>query len=141
MRRRAAEKVTLFDKAILGSADHHMAMGLIGGAFKSVPENTTAQYKKAVFEWEEMALTRLRKNVGYVPGMIVHYWHGNKLNRKYVERWKVLIDNKYDPVKDISRDPQGLYKLNMHNGTRSIKMRDDIRRYFRQRNEDSIDAE
>lgn len=140
MRRRAAEKVALFDKAILGSADHHMAMALIGCYEKSLPKEITDPYKEAVKEWQEMVEDRLKRNVGYVPGLLVHYWHGKKAQRKYVERWKILIDNKYDPYKDISRDPQGLYRLNSHT-PKYIKLRDDIRRYFRQRNEDSIDLE
>jgi hypothetical protein len=138
-RREALDRITLFDKAILGSADHHMAMGLIGCAEHSIPKNVTPAYKQAVMNWQEIAEMRLRRNVGYVPGLITHYWHGNKKDRKYVGRWKILIDNKYDPNIDLSRDPQGLYRLNVHHGMRSIKLRDQIRRYFRQRHEDSID--
>ncbi len=137
--REAMERIQLFDKAILGSADHHMAMGLIGQAQRSVPFGVTPAYRDAVMNWEAIAVQRLRKNIGYVSGLITHYWHGNKQNRKYVDRWRVLIDNQYDPTTDISRDPQGLYRLNVHHGERSIKLRNHIRKYFRDRNEDSID--
>lgn len=141
MRRRAAEKVALYDKAILGSADHHMAMAMIGCAWKSLPEGVTKEYRDSIVDWENMVTERLRRNVGFVPGLLTHHWHGRKAQRKYVERWKILIDNKYNPHKDISRDPQGLYRLNYHNGDKSIRLRDDIRAYFRQRNEDSIDVD
>ena len=138
-RREAMERISLFDKAILGSADHHMAMGLIGHAWRSIPQGVTKAYRDAVMNWQEIAVQRLRKNIGFVPGLITHYWHGNKANRQYVDRWKILIENQYDPTVDIARDPQGLYRLNVHCGNRSIKLRDQIRMYFRQRNEDSID--
>jgi hypothetical protein len=138
-RREALEKVQLFDKAILGSADHHMAMGLIGEAQRSVPQGVTAAYRNAVLNWQEVAEQEIKRNIGYVSGLITHYWHGNKANRKYVDRWKILIENRFDPTIDIQRDPQGLYRLNMHHGMRSIKLRDHIRAYFRARQEDSID--
>jgi hypothetical protein len=137
-RREALDKIQLLDKAILGAGDHHMALCLIGEGKRSLPGGITQGYKDMVLEWEQMAVTRLRKNVGYVDGSIIHYWHGSKKNRQYVDRWQILIDNKYDPNKDLSRDPQGMYRLNIHHGDRSIKIRDLIRGYFRQRNEDCI---
>ena len=140
-RRSALEKISLFDKAILGSADHHMAMGLIGQVHRSIPNWITNGYREHLMNWQEIAEQRLRRNIGYVPGLIAHHWHGNKKDRKYVDRWKILIDNQYDPNVDIARDPQGLYRLNVHCGARSIKLRDQIRAYFRSRNEDSIDVE
>ncbi len=140
-RRSALDRITLFDKAILGSADHHMAMGLIGCAERSLPKGLNQSYVDSVMNWQEIAEYRLRRNVGYVPGMITHFWHGSKMNRKYVERWRILIDNQYNPNTDISRDQQGLYRLNYHHGMRSITLRDQIRQYFRARHEDSIDVE
>jgi hypothetical protein len=138
-RREALEKVQLFDKAILGSADHHMAMGLIGQAYRSVPKTVTDAYRQAVLTWEKITEQEIKRNIGYVSGLITHYWHGNKKNRKYVDRWQILSNYQFDPTTDIARDPQGLYRLNMHDGMRSIKLRDHIRAYFRSRNEDSID--
>ena len=135
------ERLPLFDKAILGAGDHHMALSLIGQAKKSLPGNISKGYRDAVLEWENIALNEVRRNVGYVPGMISHHWHGKKKDRKYVERWKVITDLDFDPNKDLIRDNQGMFRLNMHHGCRSEKLRDKIRQYFRQRNEDSIDYE
>lgn len=137
-RRNFFDKIQLFDKGILGAGDHHMALGLIGEAKRSLPGHCSQAYKKSVMDWEKQAMFAIQKNIGYVPGLITHHWHGAKKNRKYVERWKIITDNKFDPVSDLTRDPFGLYRLNMCNGERSIKLRDDIRRYFRQRNEDCI---
>lgn len=137
-RRDAIEKVPLLDFAILGAADHHMALGLIGCADRSVPGKISQPYKDMVINWQNQADYWLRRNCGYVPGAIVHGWHGNKVNRKYQERWDILTKNHFDPTLDISRDPQGLYRLNEHR-PHYVRLRDDIRAYFRQRNEDSVD--
>lgn len=140
MRRSAADQLPILDKAILGAGDHHMALGLIGEAERSLPAGISKGYRNMVMEWQEQA-SALKRNVGYVPGTINHYWHGPKAKRKYVERWKVLIDSQYDPSRDVSREPSGIYRLNMSHGLHSIKLRDQIRRYFRQRHEDDINTD
>lgn len=137
--RSAMERISLFDKAILGAGDHHMALCLIGKGAKSLPGNISKGYRNAVMAWQDIAQHEIKKNIGYVPGLITHNWHGNKKNRKYVERWKIITDCNFDPTKDLIRDNQGMYRLNMSYGERSIRLRDKIRQYFRQRNEDSID--
>jgi hypothetical protein len=87
--------------------------------------------------WENRAEKHIRRNVGYVPGLLLHHWHGKKRDRKYADRWKIIIDNDYDPHYDLKEDWQGLWQLT----DRSFKLRDDIRAYFRSRNEDSIDLD
>lgn len=137
--RSAMEKITLYDKGVLGAGDHHMALCLIGQGQKSLPKDISKGYRDSVMTWQDIVNSELKRNIGYVPGLITHNWHGNKKNRKYVERWKIITDTNFDPTKDLIRDNQGLYKLNMAYGDRSIRLRDLIRQYFRSRNEDSID--
>lgn len=140
-RRSAIEAVPLLDRAILGAGDHHMALGLIGEAHRSIPGNMSKGYRDYVMNWQDMAVHALQKNVGFVPGTITHNWHGKKKDRKYVERWEVLRKTQYNPYVDVMEDAQGLLRLNRHHGQRYMRLRDDIRRYFRGRNEDSIDVE
>ncbi len=125
----------LIDWAILGAADHHMALAWIGRAVESVPSTISKGYKRKVRAFEKVCAGSINHSIGYVNGNIVHYWHGKKKDRKYVERWDVLIEHKYDPEIDIVRDWQGLYRLS--GGKPGII--DDISRYFTQRQEDSID--
>ena len=125
----------LMDVSILGANDHHMARALLGDVKNSVNPAMGANFKAALDDWQERAAL-LKRNVGYVPGTIFHHWHGAKKNRRYLDRWKILVENTYDPLKDIKRDAQGLYQL----AGNKIGLRDDIRAYFRQRNEDSIDV-
>ena len=138
-RRDALAKCMLLDTAAMGAGDHHMALAMIGCAEKSLPGGISKGYRASIMNWQHIAINELRKNVGYVPGMITHGWHGKKKDRKYKERWDILTKNKFDPYLDLVRDHQGLFKLNMNNGERSIRLRDDFRAYFRARNEDSID--
>lgn len=137
-RRSAFERIGgLLDTAILGAGDHHMALSFIGRASEGVSGKVTDGYKRSVAAWETAALKYVRKNIGYVPGILAHDWHGRKGARQYWDRWKILESNAFDPYTDLKRDSKGLWQLVDHDDERSIRLRDQIRAYFRQRSEDS----
>lgn len=129
----------LIDFCILGSGDWHMAHGLVGameqwsGEFKKLSE-----YSKCLFEWQEKAERWIKRDVGFVPVTVGHWFHGSKENRRYGSRGKILINNQYNPLTDIKKDSYGLLQLETHT-PRQIALRDQIRHYFKGRNEDSID--
>lgn len=125
----------LVDFSILGAGDHHMARALIGEVDFSIPKTVTCPYLDHLHHWQDNALQYIKKDVGYVPATIVHSWHGKKRDRGYIDRWKILVNNNFDPVLDLKKDWQGLYQLT----DRNPKLRDQIRQYMRSRNEDSID--
>ena len=125
---------SLFDYGILGAGDYHMACSLIGECQLSLQDGLTDDYKNQLIKWQKLA-SALHHNVGYVDGTIYHYWHGKKGDRRYGDRWKILVRNKYRPTRDVYYDWQGLLVFHEKNH----QLRDDIRRYFDGRNEDSID--
>lgn len=138
-RRSALDKVgMLIDWAAMGSADWHMAMGLVGLADLTLRGGYSATYKEWVKVWQDRAERHIRRNIGCMPGLINHYFHGDKSLRKYATRWKALVSCGYDPEKDIKRDWQGLYQLEDWGHARSRKFRDSIQRYNESRDEDSI---
>jgi hypothetical protein len=124
----------LIDWSVCGANDHHMARGLLGNILDSVNPGSSPAFKQSLLLWGERA-EQLKPKVGYVPGLITHFWHGPKHNRQYLTRWKILNDSQFDPALDIKRDAQGLYQLT----GRNKKLLVDLMAYFRQRNEDSID--
>lgn len=130
----------LLDTAILGAGDHHMALALIGKAERSIPGGMTQGYKDSVLGWQDLAETHIKRNVGYVPGLITHGWHGNKRDRRYVERWDTLIKYQYNPARDIRRDGEGLWDWAHTNDERMRGLRDSIWAYMKARSEDSIDV-
>lgn len=135
-RREAIEALGgLFEVAILGASDHHMAWAFFGKCESSIPEKMHPNYKKALQIWQDRATKHIRKDVGFVPGLLLHYWHGKKKDRQYETRWKILTQNQFDPELDLKKDSQGVLSLT----DRNIALRLDIERYLRTRNEDSID--
>ena len=129
--RRAYEKMgSLYEHSILGSGDHNMALALVGNACMSVSTHVDSTYLSSIVEMESKMLN-LR--LGYVPGVIRHYYHGDKKNRKYKERWQILVKHKYSPAKHMTYNNDGLLVP-----TRECppELLTDILNYFKERNED-----
>lgn len=128
MTRRAYDRIGgLYELSILGSGDHNMAMGILG--YESINKLTTNAYKESLEDFRSRCTLR----VGYIPGVIRHHFHGSKKNRRYHDRWKILVKYKYDPSKHVMHNEQGILVP-----TRECPdgMLHDIRAYFKERNED-----
>jgi hypothetical protein len=129
--RKAYEKMGgLYEKAILGSGDNIMALSLIKQGLKAVNENSTDDYIQSVLDFQERVKT-LR--LGYVPGVIRHYFHGSKKNRKYGERWQILLKHDYSPSLHTINNQYGVLEPTKECPKELL---DDILDYFKQRNED-----
>jgi hypothetical protein len=129
--RKAYEKMGgLYDKSILGSGDHNMALSFISNSNKGLNEASTDDYKNTLLEFEIRA-NGLR--LGYIPGVIRHYFHGYKKDRKYSERWMILVDNQYSPSLHIKKNKDGLI---VPTDKCPQGLLDDIYNYFKVRNED-----
>lgn len=120
----------LFENSILGAGDHHMLYCFFQMGEKSVHGKINISYKNNIKEYETKC-----KNIrfGYVPGVIRHYFHGSKQNRKYWERWDILINNEFNPYEHITHDDIGLV---IPTEKCPHKLLDDIMKYFLERNED-----
>jgi hypothetical protein len=122
----------LLDFAILGSGDNHMCLAFVDKVDLSLNQKLHENYKLLALIFQERCRKHIKKNVGFVHGTILHHFHGNKVDRKYVDRWQILVRNQFDPLRDIVKNSRGLWQLD----DSKIQLRDDIRRYFRERNED-----
>jgi len=134
----------LLDVCIVGAADYHMAGGFIGKLEETIKRRAAGMHPRYVEHIREFGFRcdrHIRKNVGMVSGALFHNWHGKKKNRGYADRADILVNHQFNPDTDLKRDWQGLYQFVDRGDARSIALRDDIMRYFRARNEDSIDVE
>lgn len=134
----SANQGPLVDWAVLGSADRHMAWAWVGNVERSFYPGMKPTYDLWLEAYESRADVGIRQNVGYVPGLLRHMWHGKKKSRNYDNRWKILVKYGYDPVTDIRKDVSGILQL-VDDTPRQRRLRDAMRKYFESRNEDSID--
>ena len=81
--------------------------------------------------------SRIGRSMAFVPGDVVHLYHGQHARRNYVARYEILHDNEYDPATDVEVDP-GTGLLQWSDSTLRSKQ-DMVRRvaeYFYSRRED-----
>jgi hypothetical protein len=119
----------LYSCSILGSGDHQMSQAFIGN-HSSIHTSASDAYKQTV---KQFTLRASSFRVGYVPGVIRHFFHGSKANRKYHERWNVLVNNQYDPKKHMELDDMGVIVPTPECPPKLIQ---DILQYFYERKED-----
>jgi hypothetical protein len=130
MTRKAYEKIGgVFIWSILGSGDHQMMQAFLGN-HKSINNKCSDGYKAKVIE-----LVNKSRNLrlGYTPGVICHYYHGSKANRKYTERWQILVKHQYDPNLHVTFEESGLL---VPNKDCPVELLNDILSYFKERKED-----
>lgn len=122
----------LFDASILGSGDDHLMRSLVGEASweTSVHGDASQDYRDNVRAFAEKCHGL---DVGYVPGVIHHFFHGSKQKRKYRERWEILVQHAYQPSLHIKKDADG---LNIMTAEFPLQMAVDILQYFLDRKED-----
>ncbi len=124
------------DFCILGSGDWHLACALTGSMSKRDPEMVSRRYSERLFEIQSRCDRWIKRDVGVVRGAMFHDNHGPKASRKYRSRKTILTRNCYDPGVDIKYDHQGVLMLETHS-ERQIRLRDETREYFRERNDDT----
>jgi len=120
-----------------------MAFALIGRyGFDVETERgrNTAGHTRSVEQWmaraSKLELHPGKSAIGCVDNFAVHHFHGSKLDRAYGERWQILKKHIYDPATDLTRDWQGIWRWTGN----KPGLRDDVRRYFLNRNEDDTTA-
>jgi hypothetical protein len=131
----------LLDTCILGSADWHMAFGLIGAMSSRLEtERTGLAYNKSIRDWQARASSLKfhygKAPIGCVDNFAVHFFHGSHKSRGYGDRWQILVRQDFDPGSDMHRDRQGVWRWT------GIKpaLRDEVRQYFVSRSEDDTAA-
>lgn len=57
-------------------------------------------------QWSKNAIPK--SGFSYVTGKIVHFYHGERKDRDYVDRWKLLEIYNFNPRKDLAANKDGV---------------------------------
>jgi len=105
-RRSVVDAMPLYDKALIGGADHIMAHAAVGQIGHSCITKSFTDDIDAVNEWSERFSRVVGKRLGYVKGDLYHIWHGDVTKRQYLKR----IQDFTPIAKGITeKDANGLY--------------------------------
>ncbi len=122
----------LFDQGMLGSGDSVMALAFVGKVQNMCDKRYSPDYIKSMLDYQKKGRT-LR--LGYVPGVIKHYFHGSKANRRYTERWLILMKHQFSPQKHITKDANGVI---CPLAACPPQFLHDVVKYFQERKEDDV---
>lgn len=129
--RKTYEKIGgFYELNILGSGDQILLTSAIGMVHTSLVNNLSKNYVNSILNFQERC-----KNirVGYVPGIIKHYYHGPMERRQYDTRELFLVKYQFDPYEHLSRNENGLL---FPSSKFPEKLYKKIERYFENKRED-----
>lgn len=132
-RREILDRHGFYDAFILGSGDRAMACAAFGN-FNAAVETALLNRRRAehYLAWARPYFEAVKGRVGCVGGEVLHLWHGDVKNRKYLERHKDLSAFDFDPFGDLRVDEQGSWRWN----SSKPELHEYVRAYFQQRKED-----
>ena len=135
IRRDIVAKHGFYDACIAGSGDHMMAHSfandwdspcvarMVGRGGKHL-----SHYRK----WSQRLNEDVGGRVGYVPGRLLHLWHGTIENRRYAQRNRELLALSFDPKSDIRISDTGCWEW----ASDKPALHEWAVRYFEERRED-----
>jgi hypothetical protein len=130
-RREVLEQCPLYEKALIGGADHILAHAVAGQIPHPCIQKGYADNLDDTLEWSRrfyqaarlvMVQQDLRSPLSFVEGDLYHIWHGDIGDRKYLKR----IQDFTSAVPGMEKDKAGFYKAT---GSRAAY----VKKYYRKR--------
>ena len=123
-RREVLEACPLYDKALIGGADHIIAHACMSPIVHNCIKKTFTDNIEEVEEWTRRFYNVVQGKVGYVRNNVLyHIWHGDLEKRNYYNRIK---DFTKKSKQIVERDENGMYITNHEDDAYMIN-------YFKQR--------
>ncbi len=105
------QKHKIYDYWITGSNDIALFLAATGNFNTPWFDLMNSETKQHYMNWANNFYYSTNNKLDFVSGTVNHLWHGNLINRKYRERWKIL-KKYYDPEKDITIGKTGCFEWN-----------------------------
>jgi hypothetical protein len=93
--------------------------------------------------WATRVFAVVDGKVGYTPGTLMHLWHGERANRQYDQRFKCLMNGRFDPQTDVRVGDQGVWEWTLSradgggaDASKKSEMQRCVKSLFAQRAED-----
>lgn len=125
----------LLDDCVTGGGDCLMVKGMADCTLY-IERWLNPEWRTSIDAWASAVQAEIDGAFGYVPGAILHLYHGSRENRRYVERWSYQTDYAFDPQADIERDTNGLIRWTEQALAEKPEMVRRVREYFALRRED-----
>ena len=138
IRRDLLERHGLYDACVIGGGDHLIAHAACGDwtspCFDWSVGIGTVQHRHFV-RWAETFHCDVRGRMAFVPGRLLHLWHGQWKDRRYTSRHLHLREFDFDPDLDIRVGSDGCWEWSGE----KAELRDAVAAYFANRQEDGAE--
>jgi len=108
-RREVLDTMPLYDRALIGGADHIIAHAAAGHINHKCIQKSFTDNLDEVNEWSRKFYKLINGKIGYVKGDLFHIWHGDIEKRQYLKR---IQDFTSKTKKITKKDENGLYVHN-----------------------------
>lgn len=105
-KRELLDKVPLYDKALIGGADHIMAHAAAGQIPHICITKSFTDNIDEINDWSRKFFDVMQGKIGYVEGNLFHIWHGDLKKRQYYRRIKEFTK---ETLNITERDENGLF--------------------------------
>jgi hypothetical protein len=141
-RRELFDHCGLYDACLTGSGDHLMSHGFSGGmrrspCMKRVIGNQ-ATYLRHYLRWADKTRELVQGRLGYIPGTLLHLWHGDLADRRYTDMNNQFMTFDFDPDRHLALDEN---KLFVWSDEAPQRLQDWADKFFWIRREDGIEAD
>ncbi len=112
-RRGVLKEHGLYDGFIVGGGDRAMLCAAFGELHRLVlTRELNTRRAEHYLAWARPYFHCVRGRVGYIPGHVLHLWHGDLDDRRARERHQHLAQFDFDPFTDIALAPSGAWRWN-----------------------------
>ena len=118
----------LYPFMAVGGGDVTFVNAVLGHKIRHHYKQMSPAAADAAKAYIAQAHEQIPQRVGYVPGKVRHLWHGDKSDRQYATRQKILAD--FDPERDIKINADGILEWT------DPKLAARVMEFFRGRKED-----
>jgi hypothetical protein len=89
-------------------------------------------FQQHYLAWAQRARQASGGRLGAIAGSMLHLWHGETADRSYGTRHEILRRHRFDPLRDLSISPGGMWRWN----SARPQLHADVAAYFGARRED-----
>ncbi len=113
IRRELLDRHGLYDACIVGGGDHWLAHGACGNWASACVDWSLGRdtpHHHHFVRWAEEFYRDAQGRIGYVPGTVLHRWHGRWRDRDYTNRHAMLKEFAFDPEADLRLSESGCWE-------------------------------
>ncbi|UCC82212.1 MAG: hypothetical protein JSW46_14645 [Gemmatimonadota bacterium] len=109
VRRWLLKKHRLYDRQILGSGDFDFGHAIYGdedywNGRSWMVHRVSPKLLADIVKWSTALYHDVHGSVSYVPGRVLHLWHGDQKDRQYCDRLDILKICDFDPEVDLVKN-------------------------------------